>query len=322
MTYSAALPQTARAVRFDRYGTRDVLQVREVPMPRPSASEVLVEVRAAGINPGEVIIRSGGLHDRYPATFPSGEGTDLAGVVVATGSDVTRFDIGDAVLGYSWARSSHASHVVVPEYQLIAKPEQLAWEVAGALDVAGTTAVAAVRAIAAHPGEVIAVSGASGGVGTLVTQLLVRQGALVLGIASTASAERLSAHGAAPVPYGPDLADRLLAAGGGNVDAFIDLYGPEYLHLAIDLGITPDRIDTVVYSDAAVALGIRMAGAASLPDQEIPEVLQALADLLAAGELELPIAATFPLERVIDAFEQLEHGHTPGKIVLIPHQKN
>ena len=318
MTPSAPLPRTARAVRFDRYGSRDVLQVRDVPMPEPAPDEVLVEVRAAGINPGEVIIRSGGLHDRFPASFPSGQGTDLAGVVVATGSAATRFHPGDAVLGYSWARSSHATHVVVPEHQLIAKPNRLAWEIAGSLDVAGTTAVAALRGIAARPNEVVAVSGASGGVGTLVTQLLVRQGVIVLGIASAASASHLRTLGVVPVAYGPELAHRLLAAGGGRVDAFIDLYGPEYVRLAADLEIPKDRIDTVVYSDIAVELGIRMAGAAALPVEDIQDVLRDLADRIASGELRLPIAATYPLDRVADAFEQLERGHTTGKIVLLP----
>lgn len=147
MTAASARAERARAVRFDRYGGREVLSVRDVPMPRPGVGEVLVEVRAAGINPGEVMIRSGVLHERLPATFPSGEGTDLAGIVVETGPDVEDFSTGDAVLGFSWTRSSHASHTVVPATQLIRKPEALPWEVAGALDVAGTTASAAVRAV-------------------------------------------------------------------------------------------------------------------------------------------------------------------------------
>lgn len=178
----------AEAVRFDRYGGREVLSVRDVPMPRPGAGEILVEVRAAGINPGEALIRSGVLHERLPATFPSGQGTDLAGVVLETGPDVANISIGDEVLGYSWTRSSHASHTVVPAHQLVHKPEALSWEVAGALDVAGTTAYAAVRAVDPKPGAVVAVSAATGGVGTLVVQLLVQRGATVLGIASASSA--------------------------------------------------------------------------------------------------------------------------------------
>jgi NADPH2:quinone reductase len=308
----------ARAVRFDRYGGREVLSVRDVPTPRPGQGEVLVEVRAAGINPGEVMIRSGALHELLPATFPSGEGTDLAGVVLEVGPDVQEFRRGDEVLGFSWQRSSHATHTVVPATQLVRKPDGLAWEVAGALDVAGTTAYAAVRGVDPQPGEVVAVSAATGGVGTLAVQLLVRRGVTVLGIASASSAAWLTAHGAIPVQYGEGVDDRLRAAAPDGIDAFIDLFGPEYLRLAVDLGVRTDRIDTIVFSPDATELGVKMAGAAALSEAEAPGVLHELASLLASGAIELPIAATYPLDRVADAFEQLERRHTLGKIVLLP----
>ncbi len=304
----------ARAVRFDRYGGREVLFVRDVPMPTPGKGEVLVEVRAAGINPGEVIIRSGALHERLPATFPSGEGTDLAGIVLQTGPGVEEFGTGDEVLGFSWSRSSHATHTVVPAAQLIHKPGALSWEVAGALDVAGTTAYA----VDPHPGDVVAVSAATGGVGTLVVQLLAQRGVTVLGIASRASAGWLTAHGVIPIEYGNGLDERLRAAAPDGIDAFIDLFGPEYVRLAVDLGVRPDRIDTVVVSDAAREFGVRMEGAAALPETEVRAVLQELAELLASGAVKLPIAATYPLDRVADAFEDLERRHTLGKIVLLP----
>ncbi|HXR44600.1 MAG TPA: NADP-dependent oxidoreductase [Pseudolysinimonas sp.] len=307
-----------RAVRFDRYGGREVLDVRDIDLPRPGAGEVLVQVLAAGINPGEVIIRSGALHDRLPATFPSGEGTDLAGIVRETGVGVDAFQVGDEVLGYSWTRSSHATHTVVPASQLIRKPADLPWDVAGALDVAGTTAYAAVRAVDPQPGDVIAVSAATGGVGTLVVQLLVRRGVRVIGIASAASAEWLTAHGAIPVSYGDGLEDRLRAAAPDGIDAFIDLYGPLYLHLAVALGVERDRINTVVFSDTALQLGVRIEGAAALDPADVEAVLTDLAQQLATGELEMPIAGRYPLERVADAFEHLERGHSLGKIVLLP----
>jgi NADPH:quinone reductase len=216
----------SRAVRFDRYGGRDVLYVADVPMPRPASGEVVVEVKAAGINPGETAIRSGALRDRFPATFPSGEGSDLAGLVVALGSGVEGFAVGDAVLGFSWSRSSHATHVAVPTSQLIRKPSALSWEVAGCLYVVGCTAYAAVRAVRLQKGDTIAVSAAAGGVGTVVVQLLTLRGAHVLAIASSSNADWLQSHGAVPIPYGNGLADRLQAAA-ERIDAFIDLFGPE-----------------------------------------------------------------------------------------------
>jgi NADPH2:quinone reductase len=311
-------PGPTRAVRFDRYGGREVLSVRDVPRPVPGPDEVLVEVRAAGINPGEALIRSGALHERLPATFPSGQGTDLAGVVLEVGADVEAFAPGDAVLGFSWTRSSQATHTVVPSTQLILKPDALPWAVAGALDVAGTTAYAAVAAVNPGPGDVVAVAGATGGVGTLVVQLLARRGATVLGIASAASAPWLRARGATPVEYGAGLDDRLRAAAPNGIHAFIDLFGPQYVRLAVELGVPLDRINTIVRSPAAVELGVRMEGSAALPEKEVLGVLRELADLLALGALELPIAATYPLDRVADAFEQLEGRHTLGKIVLLP----
>src|SRR5579871_5397727 len=100
----------ARAVRFDHYGDRDVLYVADVPVPEPAAGEVVVRVRAASINPGEAAIRTGALQAVFPATFPSGEGSDLAGVVSAVGEGVAEFAVGDEVLGWSWRRSSQADY--------------------------------------------------------------------------------------------------------------------------------------------------------------------------------------------------------------------
>ena len=119
----------SRAVEFDGYGDIDVLQVRDVPRPVPGDGEVLVEVKAAGINPGEAMIRKGVLHDRWPATFPSGQGSDLAGVVAELGSGVTGFAVGDEVIGFSERRNSQAEYVSVPAGQLTAKPAGLSWEV-------------------------------------------------------------------------------------------------------------------------------------------------------------------------------------------------
>ncbi|WP_405867071.1 NADP-dependent oxidoreductase [Streptomyces sp. NBC_01515] len=305
----------ARAVRFDEYGDRDVLRVTEVPMPQPAAGEVLVEVRAAGINPGEAAIRSGAMHERFPATFPSGQGSDLAGVVTELGPGVTDFGLGDEVLGFSWQRSSQATHVVVPVSQLILKPDALSWEVAGALYVVGCTAWAAVEAVAPKPGETVAVSAAAGGVGTVVVQLLAVRGAHVLGIASPANADWLTAHGATPVPYGDHLAGALTAAAPDGIDAFIDLFGPDYVQLAVELGISRDRIETIISFQKAQELGTKSAGSA---DASTREVLTEMADLVASGRIEIPIAATYPLDDVRDAFAELEKRHTRGKIVLIP----
>jgi NADPH:quinone reductase-like Zn-dependent oxidoreductase len=303
------------AVRFDDYGDVDVLRVVDVARPEPGPGQVLVRVRAAGINPGEANIRKGLLHARWPATFPSGEGSDLAGVVEKVGPGVGAWAPGDEVIGFTHDRASHAELVVVDADHLVARPPGVPWDVAGALFVVGTTAWAAVQAVDLHPGDVVVVSGAAGGVGTIAVQLAVAAGARVIGLAGEAHHDWLRDHGAVPVAYGDGVADRIRAAAGGPVDAFIDTFGDGYVDLALSLGVAPDRIDTIADWDAAQAHGTRtdgnMAGAR-------PEVLDELAGLVAAGRLEVPIAATYPLTEVREAFTELERRHTLGKIVLVP----
>lgn len=307
----------SRAVQFDEYGGIDVLQVRDVPRPVPAAGEVLVQVRAAGINPGEAMIRRGALHDRFPATFPSGQGSDLAGVVAELGPGVTEFAVGDEVLGFSDGRASHAEYVTVPATQLALKPAALSWEVAGSLYVAGATAYAAVRAVRLQPGDTVAVAGAAGGVGTIAVQLAKRAGATVLGIAGSANDGWLAAHGVVPVNYGDDLAARLRAAApSGRIDAFLDFFGGGYVKLAVEeLGIDPQRVDTIIDFGAIEQYGVQSAGNAEGADIAI---IAELADLAAAGELEVPIAGVFALDDVRAAYSELEKRHTRGKLVLRP----
>ncbi len=129
---------------------------------------MLVQVKAAGINPGEAKIRSGLLHALWPATFPSGQGSDLAGIVAETGLGVTGFSAGDEVIGWTDDRASQAEYVLVDEQHLIAKPTGVPWEVAGALFVAGATAYATVGPSDLTQGDTVVVSGAAGtGVGVL-----------------------------------------------------------------------------------------------------------------------------------------------------------
>jgi NADPH:quinone reductase-like Zn-dependent oxidoreductase len=306
-----------KAVKFDQYGGIDVLQVRDVPRREPREGQVLVEVRAAGINPGEAMIRKGALQDMFPATFPSGQGSDLAGVVAQVGAGVDAFKVGDEVLGFTEDRASHAEYVLVPAGNLTAKPANVSWEVAGGLFVAGTTAYAAVRAVELKAGDTVAIAGAAGGVGTIGVQLAKRSGATVIGIAGPSNDEWLTAHGVIPVNYGDDLANRLRSASpSGRIDAFLDFFGNGYVELAVaELGVAPQRVDTVIDFPAAARFGAQTAGNA---DASNADVVAELAALIAAGELEVPIAQVFSLDDVQDAYRTLEQRHTRGKIVLRP----
>jgi NADPH:quinone reductase-like Zn-dependent oxidoreductase len=304
-----------KAVRFDEYGGVDVLHVAEVPRPVPGPGQVIVEVKAASINPGETKIREGFLHSRWPATFPSGQGTDLAGVVDQLGDGVVGLAVGDEVIGWVDTRSSQAEYALVDAANLVPKPAQVPWEVAGALGVAGFTAWAAVRAVGVGPGDTLVVSGAAGGVGSITVQLARTAGATVIGLAAEDNHAWLESHGVIPVSYGDGVADRIREAA-PKVDAFIDTYGGDYVELALnELGVEPARVETIVRFDAVEKYGVKSEGnAAGASAQTLAE----LAGLIASGELEVPIAATYPLDQVQDAYRRLETGHVRGKIVLIP----
>ena len=303
-----------KAVRFAGYGGVDVLNVEEVPTPVPGPGQVLVQVRAAGINPGEAKIRDGLLHERFPATFPSGQGSDLAGVVTALGTGSVGLALGENVIGYTDDRASHAEYVLVGADHLAPKPDAVPWEVAGALFVVGATAYAAVRAVAPGPGDTVVVAGAAGGVGSIAVQLAKLTGAAVIGLASQPNHDWLAAHGVIPVAYGDGVADRIRAAA-STVNGFIDTQGDGYVQLALDLGVSPGRIDTIANFAAVAEHGVKGEGNAAGASAT---VLAQLAGLVAMGQLEVPIAATFPLADVREAYRLLAPGHIRGKVVLIP----
>jgi NADPH:quinone reductase-like Zn-dependent oxidoreductase len=306
-----------KAVRFDEYGDVDVLDVREVPVPEPGPGRVLVKVKAAAINPGEAKIRDGALHELWPATFPSGQGSDFAGIVQGLGPGVTGFAPGDEVIGWVDTRSSQAEYVVAEAANLAAKPASLPWEIAGAVPVAGFTAWAMVRAVGLADGDTVVVSGAAGGVGTIAVQLARRKGATVIGLAGASNHDWLIRHGVLPVAYGDGVADRVRdAAAQRDIGAFLDTYGGDYVELALnDLKVNPERVDSIVRFDAVARYGIKADGNAAGASAA---TLAELAGLVAAKELEIPLACSYPLSDVRTAYTQLAKGHIRGKIVLIP----
>jgi NADPH:quinone reductase-like Zn-dependent oxidoreductase len=304
-----------KAVRFNHYGGINVLQVVEVARPIPGAGEVLVTVKAAGINPGEAKVREGMLASRFPATFPSGEGTDFAGIVAELGPDVSQVAVGDEVIGFSNQRASHAEYVVVPVNQLTPRPANVPWEAAGSLFVAGATAYSAIQAVGLVQGETVVVSNAAGGVGSITVQLATHLGAKVIGLASPANHPWLAAHGVLAVSYGDQMMEGIRSAAGGQIDAFIDAFGADYVALALDLGVRPERINTIVNFEAVTKYGVKAIGNAATANAT---VLAELAALISQGALEIPIAHVYPLDEVRAAFQELALGHTHGKIVLVP----
>ncbi|MCU1644236.1 MAG: NADPH:quinone reductase [Nocardia sp.] len=306
----------AKAVRYNEFGGIDVLRVEEVERPVPGDRQVLVQVKAAGINPSEAAIRTGAVADIFPSTFPSGQGSDLAGVIEEVGTGVRGFSPGDEVIGFSQNRASQAELVLVEAGNLIPKPKNISWEVAGGLYVAGVTAWGAVHSVHLAKDETVVISGAAGGVGSLAVQLARRAGATVIGLASEGNHEWLQSYGVIPVGYGDGVEDRIKAAAPHGVDAFIDTHGNGYVELALALGVAVERIDTITDFAAAAKYGVKTDGGAEAGPGA--EVLAELAALISDGHLEVQIANVYPLAQVREAYTELERRHTRGKIVLEP----
>lgn len=304
-----------RAVRFESYGPVEVLYVDEVEKPRPGRDQVVVEVSATSVNPGEIMIREGGMDEQAPATFPSGQGSDLAGRIVAVGDEVTGWVVGEEILGWTDERAAQAEYVAVPADQLARKPAAVPWEQAGSLYVAGCTAYGMVQAVEPQDGETVVVAGAAGGVGSIAVQLLRRLGVRVLGVAGQSNDDWLRSLDVEPVNYGEGLDERLRAAAPDGVDAVLDAFGGDYVEQAIRLGVAPERVVTII--DFA---GAKTHGAKVLFGYQVASVamLAELAGLIADGDLTIPIAATYPLEDVREAYSRLAERRTRGKIVLRP----
>ncbi|MEP6481598.1 MAG: NADP-dependent oxidoreductase [Rhodoglobus sp.] len=303
-----------RAVRFDQYGSLDELHVEDVPTRAPGDDEVTVRVRAAGVNPGEAAIREGAMDAFAPAHFPSGQGTEFAGVVISVGDQVHGVAIGDEVIGFSDGRDAQADEVVLPVSNVLPKPKDVDWETAAIIPIAGATAISMVDSVRPRSGETAVVAGAAGGIGFVAAQLLIRHGVTVIGTAGAADQDALIARGIQAVVYGDGVEERIRRSAPNGVDAFLDTHGDGQADLAIALGVAPDRIDSIIDFESGQRLGIRNQGMYQLPD--IRSAVVEFAHWVASGEIELPVRARFPLEQVRDAYEALTAAPGIGKIVL------
>jgi NADPH:quinone reductase-like Zn-dependent oxidoreductase len=305
---------TSRVVRLDTFGGPEVLTIREVPAPQAGPGEIRVRVTAAGLNPMDWIITAdAGTAARFGLSLPAGFGTDYAGVVDQVGDGVTGFAPGDRVFGAALSRAV-ADFVVVDAAGGIAAseahrtPDGVDDRTAATLAIAGRTAAAALAVVSPGPGDIVLIGGAAGGVGVFAVQLARLAGARVIGTGSPASSDFLRGLGAEPVAYGDGLADRVRALPVGRVTAAIDLYGTETVHAARELGIPDGRICTI----AAQVDGVTPANGASAA----PGALEEVARLVAAGQLRVPIAASFPVEQIRTAAELQAGRHVHGKVVI------
>lgn len=302
-----------RAALYDTTGGPEVLYVGEVTDADPGPGEVIVRVRAAGLNPFDGKRRSGFIPSQAP--FPRRIGGDVAGTVEAVGDGAVYFDgtpvaVGDEVLGR--AGGAVAERVIVAASDLARRPAALPVEVAGALHVAGLTALSVLTTVPVGAGDLVLVGGAAGGVGLLAAQLARRTGARVIGTASERNHELLRSLGIEPVAYGEGLAARVSIL--GTLTAVYDCHGRDALDAGVELGVPVDRMVAIAAYAAIDELGVHDVERAARTAAN----LSALAEQVAAGEIVLPVAATYPLDDVAAAFAALEGAHAPGKIVVTP----
>jgi NADPH:quinone reductase-like Zn-dependent oxidoreductase len=302
----------SRAVIYESLGGPEVLELREVPEPHPGPDEVRVRVTAAGLNPMDWMLSSmPAVADAFGLTRPSGFGYDLAGVIEEAGDQVTGFSAGDRVYGGALGRAVADHAVLKPaDGTLLHTPDAISDEVASTLYIAGRTADAALHAIGLRAGDTILIGGASGGVGVLAVQLARLAGATVIGTGSPGTFEFLRRLGAEPVAYGAGLAGRVRALA-PRVTAATALVGTETIDAALALGVPPERISAIAAGPNPPG-GVRATGGRDAT----PGALERITDGIAAGQLTVPIAATFPVEQIREAVRLQQDGHVHGKILI------
>ncbi len=313
----------AHAVVATGFGGPEVLDVVEVDPGTPGPGEVLVEIRAAGVNPTDWKLYSGAWGTDV-ATLPIRLGREASGVVLAVGPDVEDVTVGDEVIAYE-ARGAYADRLVVPASAIFRKPAELSFEKAAGLMVSGVTAAHSLSATRVGAGDTVLVHGASGGVGAMIVQLARAKGARVVGTADPANHEYLVDLGAVPVGYGPGLADRVRLASHGRLTAAIDASGTrEALDTSVALIRDRRRIATIVGYGYGAALGIKLLGKApgADPGTDIRNAARAqLVRLAEAGRLDVRVGATYPLVEAARAHRAGIEMRVQGKIILVPGQQ-
>lgn len=304
---------TMRALTYDRYGTTDELRITDRPAPKVGPGEVRIRVTRASVNPVDWKVMSGGLDPLMDAHFPVIPGWDVAGVVDEVGPDTPEFAPGERVAAYARKQivsaGTFAEYVSVMADDVAAVPDGVTDDVAAGLPLTGLTALRVLETLAVTKGDTLLVHAASGGVGHLAAQLAVAAGATVVGTASPANHERLTALGVTPVAHGEGLAERLTEVAPEGFDAVADLVGGV---LDVSLGALREggRIasiaDPTVEEHGGRWVWVRPDG----------ERLGQLLDEVAAGRLAVEIDRTFPLEQVAEAFAVSQEGSARGKLVI------
>jgi NADPH:quinone reductase-like Zn-dependent oxidoreductase len=297
-----------KAAQFSRFGGPEVLEIVDLPDPRPGPGEVRIAVRAAGVNASDWKKRQGLMDRELPQTL----GYEVAGIVDELGEGVTDVAIGDRVFGFCAEAAAQAELAVLPHYAPI--PPSLDFAAAAALPVAVETAARALDQLGVQSGETLLVNGASGVIGRAAVQLAVARGARVIGTGSPGSHEMLRSLGAEPVAYGDGMAERVGALSPGGVDRALDIAGSGVLAELVKLAGGPQHVVTVADFAGAQEHGVRFSRGDS---GRALYMLGQIGDLIESGRFSVPVGQTFPLAAIAEAHRAGETGQVRGKLVLL-----
>lgn len=319
-----------KAVVYTNYGSPDVLQLVEIAKPIPQGNEVLIKIHATTVTSGDWRLRSlkmpvgfglisrlvfGVWKPRQPIL-----GTELAGEVESVGKDVSKFQVGDRVLGFSGAgMGCHVEYKCVPEDGMVVlKPDNLSYEEAAAISFGGTTAWDFLRRGNLQSGEKVLINGAAGGVGTAAVQIAKYLGADVTGVCSTANLELVQSLGA---DRAIDYTQVDFTANGETYDIIMDTVGTAPFARVKNSLTAGGRLLQVLAGlpDVLSAPLISMTGSKKViagPAAERVEDLQLLAKLAAAGAFKPFIDRSYPFDRIAEAHSYVDTGHKRGNVVV------
>jgi NADPH:quinone reductase-like Zn-dependent oxidoreductase len=301
-----------KVFRFADYGGPEQQEFVELDVPTPGPSELLVRVRAAGVNPVDYKVRRGMFRDFGPRELPSEFGSEVAGIVEQLGQDVTGFAVGDQVFG-----APAPTHGAFSEYTVTSagytahKPPQVSFTDAATLPVAAATAYDGIEQLALGAGQTLLITGIGGGVGVAAAQLARDRGIAVFGTGSEAKRGLVESLDATLIPYGDGVADRLRELLPAGVDAIFDLIGGDSLRAVAGLLTDPSKLITAADPVTAAEFG-----GAMLSRDRTARVLDIVAGLVAEGKLDPKVRDVLAFADAAQAIAAVESGHPMGKVVL------
>lgn len=308
MTTEHAAPLSRHYV-FTEHGGPETEALLERAVPEPGRGELLVEVRAAGVNPADWKLREG-LFGRVEV--PRTLGFEVAGTVLAVGHGVEEYAVGDEVLGSpAPGEGGYADHTLIRAGDAVRKPGGVPFPVAATLPVAGTTAYDLTHAVEVEPGQTMLVLGAGGGVGSLAAQIGRARQLQVIGVASMSKREIVEATGAQWVAAGDGVVAAVREIAPDAVHLLLDLVGGRALRDVAELAVSPERIISAADGDTVAELG-----GTYRPSR--PDALEQVTAMVAAGQITPQVTHEFPLEHARRALALVESGHAEGKTVIVP----